>query len=667
MDNAPCGFMVLTNQGYIIDINQTFLKMIEYEYNEVVNKHIESFLSIASKLMFHTLFFLQIQINGKAEETYLTFKSRLGKEVPLLLNGSRASAELIDCIAVRMSKRDEYERELQDIKKKLEDSYIVETKLRELFETTIFSINEGIIVTDTQEKITLMNPASENYTGWSKREAYGKDFATVFNHINMLTREKAPNPVNELLEKDITKKECPINSGLVSRNGSEIYISGNAAGILSKNGKLTGVVVIFKNITKEYTQEKDIEGFLEVNLDILCVSDTTGNFHKVNRKFREILGYRAEEVEGKSLLSFVHEEDISDTLVVLGELNDGKMVSGFMNRYRHKDGTYRYIEWYSQPGAGKFIYSSARDVTEKQKKVTEALRLSEEKYQFITENMFDVVWVINLSKGKYTYISPSVEQQTGFSVEESLEQSLEDFMSLESVIKIRNYISAGMEHLKNHPDSSYSAINEIQKLCKNGNMIWVEASTRMLYNAEYEIEIIIASRNIEERKQAEALKYVSYHDQLTGLYNRHFLETIIGQEMESADRYNQPLSLAVLDLDHFKQVNDTWGHPIGDELLKLTADTAKKNLRASDFLIRFGGEEFVFLMPQTGIDGTVSALDKIRAAIENNNHPVTGKQTVSIGVAERIKTESFQDWYKRADKALYRAKQEGRNRIVRYS
>ena len=122
--------------------------------------------------------------------------------------------------------------------------------------------------------------------------------------------------------------------------------------------------------------------------------------------------------------------------------------------------------------------------------------------------------------------------------------------------------------------------------------------------------------------------------------------------------------MAILDLDRFKNVNDNWGHPIGDELLKLTADTIQKNIRNADLLFRFGGEEFLILMPATNLESAKLVLEKIRQAVESINHPMTGRQTISIGTAERLAKESFMDWYQRTDEALYEAKNTGRNRLV---
>lgn len=542
LDKAPCGYFLLTPEGIIKDANENFLQMIQYEKEEVLNKHIESFFSVASKIMFHSLFFMQLQSNGWVDEIYLTLKNSKGDEVPVILNGNQVMNEnekLIHCVAVKMSKRDDYEKELRSIRQELEDAYKAknaalkeESMLRQLLEATLFSMVEGIIVTDVYGKITLMNPMAEKYTGWQKVEAYGKDFELVFNNLNMITREKEINPVKYVLEKN-EGLDILENIGLISKDGIETYISGNASGIFSKSEEITGVVVTFRDITKEFQLEKVISGFLNVNLDMLCVSDLEGNFHKVNKKFEEVLGYRTEEILGKSFLSFVHEEDIKETLEAMKALKNNNKVSGFTNRYKAKDGSYKYIEWHAEPGFQKYTYASARDITEK------------------------------------------------------------------------------------------------------------------------------------KMKEEQLLK-ISFRDQLTGLYNRHYFNTILGGEIENADLYDKPLSLAILDLDHFKNVNDTWGHPIGDELLKLTAETVSENIRNGDLLIRFGGEEFVLLMPGTNIDGALIALEKIRLAIENSNHPITGRQTVSIGVAQWIKYEAFEEWYSRADEALYSAKEGGRNRVASY-
>lgn len=557
---APCGYLLLTKQGIVKKVNQTLLNMLGYKYEDLIDKHIESMLSNANKFIFHTYFFPYLQLNGYVEEMYLTLKAKEGANLPVLFNGSYSvcdGVELIDCIIVKMTKRIDYEKELQQIKKELVEAFKLkdealeqQSRQRELFETTLLSINEGIIVTDRVGKITLMNRRAETYTGWSTEEAYGKKIDEVFTYINFKTGEKGIDPIQCVLE---TGKTCDLiqNIKMVAKDRSERYISGIAAGILTEHGEITGVVVSFKDITKEYIQEREIEGFLNVNLDILCVADTNGNFHKVNKKFEDILGYGVEEMVNKSYLSLVHEEDIPETLNIVQDLINQKSIIGFTNRVRCKDGSYKYIEWHTEPN-GKYTYSSARDVTEKRE------------------------------------------------LEIKLSQANHELLQITEEMKIKN----------------------------------------------------------------ELLGVLAVTDELTGAFNRHFFDQKSSEEMKKSDRYDQPLSMIIMDLDHFKRVNDTWGHPIGDEVLRQIAKITHKNIRNSDILVRLGGEEFIVLMPKTSMSKAFAVAEKVREKIEQNQIPIVGKVTASFGVAQRMKYESFESWYKRMDQALYQAKEGGRNCVV---
>jgi len=126
--------------------------------------------------------------------------------------------------------------------------------------------------------------------------------------------------------------------------------------------------------------------------------------------------------------------------------------------------------------------------------------------------------------------------------------------------------------------------------------------------------------------------------------------------------------LMVLDIDHFKKVNDTFGHDAGDEVLKIFASRVKAAVRTADLVCRLGGEEFVIVMPETGIDIARRIAERVRKAIEASAFPILAGQqaipiTVSIGLADRGKDVQAEQIFKRADRALYRSKQEGRNRV----
>jgi len=176
-----------------------------------------------------------------------------------------------------------------------------------------------------------------------------------------------------------------------------------------------------------------------------------------------------------------------------------------------------------------------------------------------------------------------------------------------------------------------------------------------------------AVSEIELHKRTEKiLKNIAITDQLTGLNNRHSLDKKVLEEMNRSDRYNRPLSMIIFDLDHFKHVNDTWGHPIGDEVLKQTAEITSSLIRKTDMMFRLGGEEFVILLPETTISCAKEVAEKLRVALDTTIHPVVGKFTASFGVAERLRDESFNNWYKNVDQALYYAKNRGRNRVFSY-
>lgn len=295
--------------------------------------------------------------------------------------------------------------------------------------------------------------------------------------------------------------------------------------------------------------------------------------------------------------------------------------------------------------------------------VTEA-RAADARYRFITENVFDVVWIIDPETETYRYVSPSVLAQTGYSEEETRNLSLADMMVPASMKLLRQVLSEARDFLAARPGETFRRTVELQKIRKDGTTLWVETSISVHRGTDGAVEAVGVSRSIEERKHAEALRVLSYHDQLTGLYNRHFYDTIVQQEMERSDRHRIPVSLALLDLDHFKRVNDQWGHPAGDEILRLVANCTAGQIRASDFLVRMGGEEFAVLMPETGQEGARITAEKIRAALEAKVMPYCGTQTVSIGVGERMIAESHAHWYRRVDAALYDAKRFGRNRVT---
>ncbi len=159
------------------------------------------------------------------------------------------------------------------------------------------------------------------------------------------------------------------------------------------------------------------------------------------------------------------------------------------------------------------------------------------------------------------------------------------------------------------------------------------------------------------------MEELATHDRLTGAWNRRRFEEAAAAEMALAARRRAPVSLILLDLDHFKRVNDAFGHGTGDEVLKGAGRVFRQALRTADSLTRWGGEEFIVLSPATTLKGALNLAERIRRALAEEVFPIAGTVTLSAGVAEYLEGESIEAWVERADQALYHAKESGRNRV----
>lgn len=176
--------------------------------------------------------------------------------------------------------------------------------------------------------------------------------------------------------------------------------------------------------------------------------------------------------------------------------------------------------------------------------------------------------------------------------------------------------------------------------------------------------------HLQLKFQSDFLRQWVYIDGLTGAYNRRYFDEHLASEWARALRQNQPLSLVMLDVDHFKAYNDHYGHVLGDETLRKLITAIKPGLlRPGDILCRYGGEEFVCLLPNTGLPDALYVAERLRATIEDchiehDHNPPYGVLTISAGVAERSDSTTPEDLVARADTQLYRAKHSGKNKVM---
>lgn len=217
------------------------------------------------------------------------------------------------------------------------------------------------------------------------------------------------------------------------------------------------------------------------------------------------------------------------------------------------------------------------------------------------------------------------------------------------------------------PETFFIATEFLQELIQ-----WITASVLVVAYAVFGADIsglrrALGERNDELQMALERISEIAIKDELTGLYNRRHMKEILEKQKALSDRGDYEFVVCYLDLDHFKKINDTFGHHIGDEVLKIYSTICEKQVRSIDYCGRFGGEEFVIVLAKTNLEGAKLVAERIRSEIEAYNYGAVCEGlsvTVSVGLTPYHHIEPVMKTVARADAALYRAKESGRNRVV---
>ncbi|MDI6401504.1 PAS domain S-box protein [Balneolaceae bacterium ANBcel3] len=334
-----------------------------------------------------------------------------------------------------------------------------------------------------------VNAAFEQLTGISADELIGKT-TTESSHIH------PENPCNWEQLLGVWGKNQPDGYIEIFSNALKKWFKVQVA----KTGP-EHYSVIFIDITKEKNQLSEYERFFSINLDLLCIADTDGNFIKVNSEWEHILGYPIHELESMNFLDFIHPEDLSATYEALNQLDAQKTIFNFTNRYRRKDGTYRHIEWRSRP-IGNKIYAAARDITH-QKELQAELTYHRDQFHSLVSHIPGAIYRIQYGKpSRIAFISKQIEEISGYSPAELLSQpnkTLLEFIIPEDQPKIRKEVWDCIEQNKSW-EVSYRFIK------KDGSITWIEDRGKAFRNNDGEVVFLDGFiTDITQRKNQERI------------------------------------------------------------------------------------------------------------------------------------------------------------------
>jgi diguanylate cyclase (GGDEF)-like protein/PAS domain S-box-containing protein len=292
-------------------------------------------------------------------------------------------------------------------------------------------------------------------------------------------------------------------------------------------------------------------------------------------------------------------------------------------------------------------------------------------FQLLAEYSADVICRVGLD-GKFLYVSPSSFQVIGWTPEEMTNMAPFVLVHPEDLPSL----SAGVAQLLAPGGGTPLTVIRLRK--KDGTLVWMEISRRVVRDPSTEEakEVVLVMRDITAHKiLEEKLAAMALTDGLTGLANRRAFDEALEREWKRTLREGSQISLLLLDIDHFKELNDCYGHQVGDDCLRAVAAAVKGAVRATDIAARYGGDEIAVILPAAGSAGAGEVAEKVRIAIEalkitnEGNLEGGGWVTSSIGIVTALSRQGGtmrmpESLLLSADNALYNAKREGRNRVA---
>ena len=547
-------------------------------------------------------------------------------------------------------------------------------------EKLVDSLPDGMIVLDVQNRIVDINLTAVNMTGLSPEKLVGKNLTEVLPLSNFLFEQAAEQEIKTELE-----------IGSVDKRYFDVLISP-----LQENNKtLAGRLVIFRDITHRKENELrllQLTQAVEQSPASVLITDVEGNVEYVNPRFTRLTGYTLPEVLGKKT-SVVKSGQTPDEVYrdMWHTIKSGQTWQGeFLNKKKNGD-----LYWENAVIApvlghdGQIInFIAIKEDISKRKQIQFELKISEERFRQLIMSAPDAIFGVD-THGNIVFANHEAANLLGYednelhgrNVEILVPESLRDTHALHRE-----------DFFSNLRTRSMGTGLELKARRKDGSEIPVEINLSHS-NTELGQLVIAYMRDITERTLAEialrnanqqlgsqlreieslqeSLREQAIRDPLTQLHNRRFLDETVELEFHHADRFSETLSIILLDIDYFKEINDRYGHTAGDACLVTLANLLQQHCRRSDITCRYGGEEFILVLPNTNTEGAEQHAEELRHLVENevftvDEHEI--KFTISLGISSYpAHGADYRQIINKADEALYVSKRTGRNRVTVWS
>lgn len=514
---------------------------------------------------------------------------------------------------------------------------------------------DAIITKSLDGIIQTWNAAAERLFGYTTDEAIGRSASILYSSFSANTENDNIRQINE----GASFKQ--FETVFSTKNGSLVDVSVTLSPIKDSNNTIIGISKIVRNITE---RKKAAEAFRKLYIqneaildsvpDIIMQVDNDKRYTWANKNGIAFFG---EDVIGEEA-SFYFEGE-QDTYAMTNSLFDGDQNIIYVESFqRRHDGEIRLLAWWcralsDENGEPMGALSTAQDITEHKKSERELRKLS----QAIEQNPNSVI--ITDSEANIEYVNTAFTTATGYTLDEVIGKNPRLFQSGKT---LPSAYSDLWDHLKQGKSWHGEFINQ----GKDGTQFIEEVKIAPIFQADGSLSHYMAIKDdITEKKHTEErIHYLANYDLLTGLPNRaQFIERIT-YFINLAKRQDGEFAIMFLDLDHFKDINDTLGHSIGDILLVELAKRIRECLREEDTVSRLGGDEFILMLPNTTTQGVANVAEKLLEtiikpfSIEQNELIVTASIGIAIYPIDGMDTETLS---KNADTAMYQAKLNGRN------